>query len=196
MKTSNYIKHTQSKGIRKLLIDRFNKKLLSVFSKSVENMQNILDLGCGEAFTLNMLQSNFPNLNYFGYDINPIALNLAKQNASNAKLEIQDIYTLKSEHEFDIIICCEVLEHLQKPLKALKNIAKLNAKIYIFSVPNEPFFKLGNFFSGKYIKNLGNHPEHIQNFSKRQFYKMCSEYFSPIILTSSFPWTIFVGAAK
>jgi len=63
----------------------------------------------------------------------------------------------------------------------------------ILSVPDEPFFRLCSLASGKYIRTLGNHPEHVQNFSRKAFYALCSRYFTPLAFAASFPWSIFVG---
>ena len=51
-----------------------------------------------------------------------------------------DIHVTQSSA--DIITCFQVLEHIEDPLKAVKNIAKLCYRQLIISVPNEPWFSL------------------------------------------------------
>ncbi|MDR1728315.1 MAG: class I SAM-dependent methyltransferase [Acidobacteriota bacterium] len=195
--TSNYTKHTQSKGLRKLLIERFDKKLLSLFAPFAGNVKTLIDVGCGEGFTLKKLHARHPHVQFAGCDINADALELAKAQNPDAHFFVANAYAVQAGETFDAVICSEVLEHLEQPGKALSEIKRLvdvaGGGCVILSVPDEPFFRLCNFASGKYLKTFGNHPEHIQNFSRRAFYDLCSRYFTPIACTTSFPWSIFVG---
>lgn len=48
------------------------------------------------------------------------------------------------DHSFDIVICTEVLEHLEKPGAALKELKRVAKKFILITVPHEPWFCLGN----------------------------------------------------
>ena len=71
----------------------------------------------------------------------------------------------------NLIICGEVLEHLDYPEKAVKNLMHYGDR-FIFSVPHEPIWRMLNMARGKYIKDLGNTPGHIQHFSVKAFIAM------------------------
>ena len=57
---------------------------------------------------------------------------------------------------YDRVICCEVLEHLDDPGRALDQIVAQRPRRVILSVPHEPFFMLSNLARGKNVTRLGN----------------------------------------
>lgn len=154
--------------------------------------KNILDVGCGEGFTLIKLKHAKIGQNFEGVDNSDDALKIGKK--LNPKLNIKkgDIYKLPYEdNSFDLLICTEVLEHLKDPQKAVNELRRVSSKYVIFSVPNEPFFILANFLRGKYLKTLGNHPEHINHWTSNGFKKMLRK--NKFKVSSSkfpFPWTL------
>lgn len=108
---------------------------------------------------------------------------------------------------FDIVICSEVLEHLQYPGRALRELARVSGNMLLLTVPNEPWFCLGNLFALKNIQRFGNPIGHINHWTYRGFVKYINALFSdrykksakgvPIMFgggysesTRSFPWTI------
>ena len=98
-----------------------------------------------------------------------------------------------------MVVCSEVLEHLEEPENALKKINEITAdKGYILlSVPNEPIWRICNMARGKYLKQLGNTPGHIQHWSKRTFCKMLTKNNMRIIETKTpFPWTMVLIAKR
>jgi 2-polyprenyl-3-methyl-5-hydroxy-6-metoxy-1,4-benzoquinol methylase len=205
--TSNYIKHTQSRGVRRYLIQRFNRKIISIFDSLLTPQPHnpttpqprlkVLDAGCGEGFMLDMLYRKHRSLQFQGCDLNKTALDIAKEKLPEINFFLSSIYNIETTELFHIILCSEVLEHLERPEIALMEIRKHICKngFVILTVPHEPIFRLCNLVSGKYVNRFGNHPEHIQNFGRRAFFDLCSTYFNPVAKTSSFPWTIFVGQA-
>jgi hypothetical protein len=44
---------------------------------------------------------------------------------------------------------------------------------WCFSVPFEPYFRIGNVLRGKHLGRLGNHPEHVQHWNLRTFPPSC-----------------------
>ena len=196
--SSNYKKHTTSKGLRKHLIDHFNCTLLSYINKICkDNVYSLLDIGCGEGFILKLIVEQQDKIALFGCDINELALLHAKTFVPSATFFQNDEYFTKLEdNSFDCIICTEVLEHIKEPEKMLKKIQEISRKYVILSVPHEPFFRLGNLLSGKYINTLGNHPEHLQHFGISKFRTICNKYFNEIDCKDVFPWIIYVGTIK
>jgi 2-polyprenyl-3-methyl-5-hydroxy-6-metoxy-1,4-benzoquinol methylase len=193
--SSNFKKHTSSKGIRRTLINRFDKILISSI-KNLDDTQagNFLDVGCGEGFTLALLHEEMPHWNLCGFDINEDALDIAREKIPGSTCVCGDIYNIPFENKrFDMVLCSEVLEHLRNPDAALEQIKQKCKKHVILSVPHEPFFQIANFLSGKYFRTLGNHPEHIQHFSKRSFGRLCDKFFNRIKLTAVFPWIMYIG---
>ena len=92
-----------------------------------------------------------------------------------------------------MVLCSEVLEHLEYPEQAMKELQRVARKYCIITVPNEPFFRMANFLRGKNLSRWGNDIEHIQHWSARGILKFVGTYFSVRTMRTPFPWTIVVG---
>lgn len=55
----------------------------------------------------------------------------------------EDIQQLSfNDHQFDIVLCQQVLEHVPDPVKAIKELRRVAARQLIITVPYEPFFSI------------------------------------------------------
>ncbi len=162
--TTNYLKHSNQNPIQKALIDNFYKELFKMIKPLKAN--SILDVGCGEGFTLKKLEEKKLGKKNEGIDYSDDAIRIGKKIYPELALFKGDVYGLSyKDNTFDLSLCTEVLEHLDDPVKAVAEIRRVTSKYIIFSVPNEPFFIGANLLRGKYLKNLGNHPEHINHWT-------------------------------
>jgi SAM-dependent methyltransferase len=82
---------------------------VSVVIEEIKKLKykNILDVGCGDGYLLNNLETSFPKL---GIDLSEKAIMFANAFAKDAKFEIKDLFTL--EEKYDLISLIEVLEHI------------------------------------------------------------------------------------
>lgn len=168
--TNNFKKHKTKNPVGKLFLNRF----LNTLVKTIKPLplQNILDVGCGEGFTLDRLQKEKIGKSYEGIDYADEAIELGKELYPKLKLKKGDIYKLPYEaNSFDLIICTEVLEHLEDPKKALRELIRVSSRYILLSVPNEPFFTIQRIGRLQNIKRLGAHPEHIQKWTIPGFLK-------------------------
>lgn len=166
--TTNYKKHANTNPIQKMLIGNF----YNTFYKMVKPLRanSILDVGCGEGFTLKKLEEKKIGKMNEGIDYSSDAIKIGKKIYPELNLKKGDVYKLDyKDNSFDLSICTEVLEHLENPTKAVEEIRRVTSKYIVFSVPNEPFFIMANLLRGKYIKSFGNHPEHINHWTAKGF---------------------------
>lgn len=184
--------------IYRKLINGFMISLLQLIEKTGKT--DIYEFGCGEGQLMGVLYQN--GYKVAGFDLDKTSVQIAKENFLSrgwlADIQIGNVYQKESEHTYrgGVIICCEVLEHLEKPEKALKNIKDKSDEYFIVSVPREPLWCILNFIRGKYIKNLGNTPGHINHWSKRKFVKLCSKYGKVVEVKSPLPWTMVLIKVK
>lgn len=190
MNSTNQTKHESANPIQKYLIGRFYnvvKKLISDI-----NPVSVLDAGCGEGFTLRRLKEWGIGQELKGMDISASVISEGHRLNPGLDLEVGDISKINYPGDsFDLVLCLEVLEHLPDPASALNEVMRVSREHSLFSVPNEPWFRLANFFRGKYISRLGNHPEHINRWSKAEFTRLLAKNnFTLIRISTSFPWTL------
>jgi len=95
----------------------------------------------------------------------------------------------------DFVMILEVLEHVGEPDLVLREAYRVTSKYLLASVPNEPWWRIGNLARLKYIRDLGNTPEHINHWSVRGFKTFISEHFKIVQVETPVLWT-FVLAEK
>jgi 2-polyprenyl-3-methyl-5-hydroxy-6-metoxy-1,4-benzoquinol methylase len=124
-------------------------------------------------------------------DFSEKIVNFAQKRENNVHFYIRNIYDLKRENDnADLVICCEVLEHLENPEKALDKLSKIANKYLLISVPNEPIWRVLNVARGAHLKRFGNTPGHINHWTSKQFYELVSNYMQIIEIRKPLPWTI------
>ncbi|MGI8419537.1 MAG: class I SAM-dependent methyltransferase [Candidatus Levyibacteriota bacterium] len=190
--TTNLAKHTTQNPLSKFFLDNF-KSLLLVQVKALRP-ESILDVGAGEGFTLEMFRKNNIGKKLEGIEYMDEALVFARQLHPHVTIKKGDIYKLPyKDNAFDLIICTEVMEHLDDPGKALEEIKRVAKKFAILSVPNEPLFTIQRFLRGKNMLKLGGHPEHIQHWSSGQFEKFVREHMLIKDVKTPLPWTMITA---
>lgn len=187
--TDNYKKHTHKNPIQKLLINRFFKTILT--ETKILHPKTILDVGCGEGFTLNRFRKSDIGKDLMGVDTSETAIELGRKQFPHLNLKKGSAYKLPfKDNTFDLVLCLEVLEHLENPEKALIELTRVSKKYCVISVPNEPWFKLANFVRGKNLKRWGNDIEHINHWSTGAFKKFIDKKAKILSVKKPFPWTI------
>lgn len=194
--SSNFQKHTSKSNIQKLLINNFYKSLISIIKPL--HAKTILDVGCGEGFSLSKIQEQHIGVSLKGIDYSRKAISIGKKMFPKLSLKKGSIYKLPYKNNaFDLVLCTEVLEHLNDPQKGCEEALRVSKKYIVFSVPNEPFFMLGNFLRGKNILRFGNGPEHIQHWTIVSFQSFLRKNGLKVkIIRFPFPWIMVLGEKK
>jgi len=82
------------------------------FKGIIKKKEKVLEYGCG--FGQNIYLIN----NATGYDISGFALDFCKKKGISVVGNLKEL----KEESLDAVLCCEVLEHVEEPLKTLKII--------------------------------------------------------------------------
>ena len=142
----------------------------------IANPDTILEMGCGEGHVTDILLKNSDAI-IQALDISQTIIDIAKNNIDSRRVNFQqlNIYDLAEKKPVDLVVCCEVLEHLETPEIGLLRLAEKAAPYAIISVPREPIWRMLNFIRGSYCKEFGNSPGHIQHWSQRQFIRFVEQ---------------------
>lgn len=115
---------------------------------------------------------------------------MAKREGLQAQFDAVDISLLKDSDAAEVVLCCEVLEHLERPHDALQTLARLARPYLVASVPREPLWSVMNLRRGKYLRSWGNTPGHVNRWSRGAFVRLLQEQFDVIDVKTPIPWTI------
>ena len=175
------------------IIDRF----LSEVCRRVATLRprTIVDFGCGEGIVARELVRYLEEpFEYLGLDTSSASLGVAKEynrDYPNLRFEQADILSRDPlEGWADVGICLEVLEHLSEPKLAVARLVSWSRDAAIFSVPWEPWFRLGNLVRGRHVLRLGNHPEHIQHYNPGSFAELLRHPKGSGTVETCFPWLV------
>jgi SAM-dependent methyltransferase len=191
--TTNYQKYQTGNPLVRRLIGRFLDRIVALTAALAP--RRIVDLGCGEGMVASALYERLPfAFEYRGVEINPDAIELARQRLPGIDLELGDLLALEPQPGWaDLAVCIEVLEHLVDPRAAVERIRLWTARDALVSVPWEPYFRLGSLLRGKYLRTLGDHPEHVQHFDPGSLHALLAAQFDRVHVERCFPWLIAVA---
>jgi 2-polyprenyl-3-methyl-5-hydroxy-6-metoxy-1,4-benzoquinol methylase len=191
---NTYDKYSSRNPIVKRMMRGFESSLTDFVAKS--SPKSIHEIGCGEGYWV--LRWNEQKFSARGCDFSKDVIEIAQENAvsrglSPSVFRSRSIYDLDSEQDSaDLVVCCEVLEHLENPEAGLQALQRVARGHLIVSVPQEPLWCMLNLARGKYVKRWGNTPGHIQHWSKKRFVEVVSKYFEVIDTKSPLPWTMLL----
>jgi ubiquinone/menaquinone biosynthesis C-methylase UbiE len=167
--------------------------------QAVDSIQvnSVLDVGTGEGHVLYTLKEALKPRRRVGIDIDLRPLRIAGENLSDCILSLGNVNNLRfADREFDLVSCAEVLEHLDAPHRAMKEITRVSAKYILLSVPNEPLWRCLNMIRGSYWSDFGNTPGHVNHWSRRAFEEFVSGYMTPLLWVRPVPWLIVLGERR
>lgn len=197
--SGNFDKYMSKNPLKRKMVMRLNDKIIRISRELVNEIEScnnkvrVLDAGCGEGFITNLLVSNIANIEAVGLEYTQEALEIAQKSNSSIQWMRGDIYQLPFEdNAFDIVICTEVLEHLSDPCMAISELKRVCKKYVLLTVPNEPWFCMGNLIAFKNILRLGNPIDHINHWTYRAFQKFLGKELGNCTYGRSFPWSMAI----
>jgi len=189
-------KYRRRSRVRRTLIRRFVRRLHELILEAGP-VSSMLEIGIGEGFLSGYLSEKLPTVRFSGVDASAEALARLQRLFPRIETRVGDACDLSGlTGPFDLVLCAEVLEHLDRPARALDAIATLKPRRAVLTVPHEPFFRLSNLASGANVTRWGNDPEHVQQFGPRSFRELLSTRFEVLTLDTSYPWILALTAPR
>jgi ubiquinone/menaquinone biosynthesis C-methylase UbiE len=190
---NTYDKYGTKNPVARAMMRGFLDAVTQLYSRVAP--ESVLEVGCGEGRLATHLLANGrarPNrfvvsdqdLGALDRDLDPL---LETCRASIERLPFED-------RSFDLVVCCEVLEHLPDPARGLAEVARVARRAVIVSTPREPLWRALNLARGAYVRQLGNTPGHVQHFSRRGLERLVSGRLRILDRKTPVPWTVLLAA--
>lgn len=190
-------KYTTKNPIYRALMGGFFRSLEALLRDVRGNITTVSEIGCGEGHLAARLDSmGFASVKCCDYSDDIIELARGVNSSTGISFHVKSIYEVGPDESADLVVCCEVLEHLEDPDAALERLTSLNARYYLMSVPNEPLFRMLNMLRGKYLTSFGNTPGHLRHWNSREFLHLVSRHFRVLAHRKPLPWTMVLCERK
>ncbi len=192
-----YDKYRSPNPIARALMNGFLGAFDALSSQT--GARTAFEVGCGEGeLSLRLLARG---LEVHGCDLEADAVDEANAQSRAAghgeRFAVRSIYDLgDGEIAADLIVCCEVLEHLPDPRAGLARLAAQRTDHVLLSVPREPIWRVLNCARGKYLRDFGNTPGHLQHWSRSGFLALVGQYFAIREVRSPLPWTMLLACPR
>jgi SAM-dependent methyltransferase len=184
-------KYTTSNPAIRWLTNRFLDTLDEVCAEvaSETPVARVLEVGCGEGEIAGRLHRRWGDVT--ALDLPDAGLRLQWHRLDGPHFLHADAEGLPfDDNAFDVVVSVEVLEHLRHPEAGLREMARVARRHLVLSVPREPIFRMGNLFTGRHVRDLGNTPGHLNHWSAPAFLRFVSQVGAVRDTRLPLPWTI------
>lgn len=126
-------------------MERFNptarhlERMICDTIRQLTDVKSVVDVGCGMGVNVKRIHAKFPQLRITGTDISPKSLEMAEKYVGKSELinyAAVDIATGPLPATYDLVLCSQVLEHIENDRKALESLAGMCAKYLLITVPS------------------------------------------------------------
>jgi 2-polyprenyl-3-methyl-5-hydroxy-6-metoxy-1,4-benzoquinol methylase len=150
---------------------------------SIQKVHCVVDLGCGNGDLINQLTQNHAHIEFIGIEPSSTGFQISKAKNASSMIIMSDItmdhLSNDALNRADVVICTEVLEHLDSPhnlLGALSNSVRVGTKVLV-TVPGGP--------RSKFDQHIG----HRTHFKKKQLIELieANGFSCDFVNSSGFP---------
>jgi SAM-dependent methyltransferase len=191
---NTYDKYNTSNPIERRMMKGFFDSL-DAFVDATQPTR-ILEVGLGEGIVSERLRARFPDASIVGIDL-PDEEPGGHWRSSGLSAAFADVERLPfADDSFDLVVAIEVFEHFPDPARALIELDRVGSRHLVASVPFEPIWRIGNMLRGRYLKDLGNTPGHVNHWGRGGFSRFVGERWNVVDVASPLPWTMVRATTK
>jgi ubiquinone/menaquinone biosynthesis C-methylase UbiE len=188
---NTYDKYETRNPVARKLVERFLHELDAQVRWS--GAATVLDVGCGEGIGTVRMAGVLPDARVVGLDVPAPGLlgHWKERGGDRPEFVAGSAYELPFEDgSFDLVTAIEVFEHLERPARALEEMARVSRRGLLLSVPWEPVWRGVNMAAGRYVRSYGNTPGHINHWTRREFVALAGTAGEVVAVRRPFPWTM------
>lgn len=142
--SSNLRRHTATNPLYRWHMNAFHECIFAFVQQA--DPESVLDAGCGEGFGVHDLAKRDASLDLTGIDLDEAAVAYAQARFGPvASFDHGSTLDLPYDDDTcDLVLCSEVLEHLQDPGAAVEELKRVARTHVLVTVPLEPYFQALN----------------------------------------------------
>ncbi|HVX66732.1 MAG TPA: class I SAM-dependent methyltransferase [Bryobacteraceae bacterium] len=185
-----YNKYESSNPVARRMMQGF----LRAFDElsAAAQVATVYEVGCGEGHLSFRLARRGAEVR--ASDVSERLIEEANRKAAaerlRARFDCASVYNLTAAEGAELVVCCEVMEHLEQPEEALDVLAGLARPYLLTSVPREPLWRILNMVRGSYWRQWGNTPGHVQHWTSSGFLRFLGRRFDVVEMRQPLPWTM------
>lgn len=185
---NSYDKYGVRHPVERRLVDSFLRALDDALPAVAP--ARVLEVGAGEGEISARVRARFPDATVVSIDLLDVTLGdeWRQRGALGAFADVRRLPF--PDDAFDLVLGIEVLEHVADPDRALAEIRRVGRDAFVLSVPREPIWRIANVLRGRYVRQLGNTPGHVNHWSTRAFQALVEDHLVVRATRTPFPWTI------
>ena len=188
---SKHDKYQSLNPISRYLIANFLDRVYELVAPL--QIKSLIDVGCGEGMVLTRLADLLQQVDCKAIDLDPDEVADAQRNLPFVRVAQGSAYELPvADAGVDLVLCTEVLEHLEDPQRALAEFHRATAHYAVLTVPREPIWCALNMARGAHWSSWGNTPGHLNHWSSRAFRRFVSSHFEVLAMRQPLPWTVLL----
>lgn len=191
---NTYDKYASKNPVERRLMAGFFRALDEALPRT--SPTRILEVGVGEGEVTARLAERWPDASFTGLDLPDPELAGHWTGRGFTPL-FGDIGRLPfPDDTFDLVLAIEVLEHVPSPGLALAELSRVARRDVVVSVPREPIWRAANLARGKYVRDLGNTPGHLNHWSSGAFARLVGKRLDVRSVRRPFPWTMVAATVR
>lgn len=160
-------------GVKKNVLQRIwhTQKLRVILGLLPKSPKAILDVGCASGWFLSKISERHPKSSCHGIDVYTEGISYAKKTYRHIEFKVGDAHAIPYKAEkFDVVVCTEVLEHVDDPkdvLLEIKRVLKKNGEAIIELDTGSLLFTIVWYLWRKYQGKVWN-DAHLHIFSVKK----------------------------
>lgn len=192
---NRFDKHGSGNPVVRRLMEGFDRGMFDMLG-SIGPVKSVLEVGCGEGHVTDKLARFFPGARVLGTDFSTAIIDIARREHPDRDFQVCSVYDAAALGPWDLVVACEVFEHLDDPARALDVVSKIATGHVLITVPREPLWRALNMLRGQYWSAWGNTDGHVQHWSRGSMVRFVSSRFDVAQTRTPLPWTQVLGRAR
>ena len=188
-------KHHSSNPLVRRLMAGFEQGLDELLGQT-GNPASVLEVGCGEGHVTARLAQRFAGARVLGTDFSHTIVDVARREHPGLEFQACSVYDAARLGHWDLVVACEVFEHLDDPARALDAICATTPAHVIITTPREPLWRVLNMLRGRYWRSLGNTAGHVQHWGRVALLRFLGTRLDIVDVRTPTPWTQVLGRPR